>query len=393
MYAHNSAALSPLLQHVFSQVMAQETLKAESLVQAVARLSHMFTKERETLHRSYLNDGDLASAYLQYFLPVNLAKVTILLEELPVIDIVGRCSVLDVGSGPGTGSLAVLDWCHSRHPMAELAVTAVDASPTALGQAQRLWQMVCQAGGITRARLERCDGDIERVACFEKARLNGPYDIIIVANSVNEIAADSQDPVAARTQLLAGLLDVLAQHGTMMIVEPALRETSRDLYQVRDQLVQDGLCNVYSPCLHEQNCPALMNHLDWCHEERLWDPPASIQAIDKAVGFIKDALKFSYLLLRKDGKTIVNRQPDVYRVVSELRVMKGEKRAWLCNEVGRREVGRQDRLVSDLNAAFDQWQRGDIVQIGKISHKERHGKVSSLGRIEQDTAVQIVRSV
>jgi hypothetical protein len=78
-------------------------------------------------------------------------------------------------------------------------------------------------------------------------------------------------------------------------------------------------------------------------------------------------------------------------VVSELRELKGEKRAWLCNEQGRYEVGRQDRLASPQNGAFDDWHRGAIVQIERIVRKEKGGKVSALGRIEQDAAVTIVR--
>jgi len=73
--------------------------------------------------------------------------------------------------------------------------------------------------------------------------------------------------------------------------------------------------------------------------------------------------------------------------------MKGEKRAWLCNETGRPEVGRQDRLASPQNEAFSQWHRGAIVQIERIVHKERHGKVSALGRIEQSSGVKIIRPV
>jgi hypothetical protein len=111
------------------------------------------------------------------------------------------------------------------------------------------------------------------------------------------------------------------------------------------------------------------------------------------VGFIKDALKFSYLLLRTDGRTIVTRSPQTFRVVSELRELKGEKRAWLCNETGRPEVGRLDRLASPHNAAVDAWHRGAIVQIERIVRKEREGKVSALGRIERDAAVEIVRPV
>ena len=65
------------------------------------------------------------------------------------------------------------------------------------------------------------------------------------------------------------------------------------------------------------------------NEERQWQTPPAIAAIDRDVGFIKDSLKFSYLLLRTDGRTIVTRSPQTFRVVSELRELKGEKRAWL----------------------------------------------------------------
>jgi len=192
---------------------------------------------------------------------------------------------------------------------------------------------------------------------------------------------------------MTDVLSLLAPQGTLMIVEPALRDTSRALHQVRDRLLQEKRCTVYSPCLHEKNCPALVHPDDWCHEERPWEPPPAIQQIDEVVGFIKDALKFSYLLLRKDGKTIIERRSDIYRVVSELRELKGEKRAWLCNEQGRQEVGRQDRLTSPQNTDLDRWHRGAIVQIERIVRKERAGKLSSLGRIEQDVGVQIIRPV
>jgi hypothetical protein len=178
-----------------------------------------------------------------------------------------------------------------------------------------------------------------------------------------------------------------------MIVEPALRQTARALHQLRNHLLKQGLCTVYSPCLHEGACPALDRPDDWCHEERPWQPPPAIAAIDREVGFIKDALKFSYLLLRTDGRTIVTRNLQTFRVVSELRELKGEKRAWLCNETGRPEVGRLDRKASPQNAALDSWHRGAIVQIERIVRKERDGKVSPVGRIESDAAVKIVRSV
>jgi hypothetical protein len=216
-----------------------------------------------------------------------------------------------------------------------------------------------------------------------------PYDLILVANCLNELFDQTQQSIEERSSLIADLLTRLTPHGTVMLVEPALRETTRALHQVRDRLLAENRCTVYSPCLHEKNCPALLNPDDWCHEERPWEPPSWIQQIDRKVGFVKDALKFSYLLLRTDGRTIAQRGPQTFRMVSELRKLKGDTRAWLCNELGRSEVGRLDRAQSDSNLPWDQCQRGTIVHIEGMKRKEG----SALGRIPAEAMVEIVRAV
>jgi ribosomal protein RSM22 (predicted rRNA methylase) len=388
-----NAMVSPLLLDAIQAAVEGERVSSKKLAQAVADLSRLFTKERGHLSRAYLDDGPLGIAYLGYFLPVNLAKIQVLLNEMPVPEVSQHFAVLDIGSGPGTGALAVLDWWYQRKFPHALSVTAVDASPSALRQASQLWARYRQAAGIGRVELQNYQGDLEKRSWLEQVRHKAPFDLIVLANCLNEIYAEAQDPVEMRAGLVTECLSLLPPHGTMIIIEPALRETSRSLHLVRDQLLQEKRCTIYSPCLHEKNCPALAKPDDWCHEERAWEPPVSIQEIDEEVGFIKDALKFSYLLLRRDGRTITERRPDVYRVVSELRHLKGEKRAWLCNEQGRQEVGRQDRLASLENEAFDHWHRGAIVQIDRIVHKERGGKRSALGRIEHNATVQLVRPI
>ncbi len=391
MQRHN-ATVSPLVLDAIHHLVEKEGLPQSRLAQVVSDLSRLFTKKRTELSHSYLEDPAAVMAYLSYFVPVNLSKIQVLLDEMPTDRLQERFSVLDLGSGPGTGSLALLDWWHQhKHPGA-LSVVAVDSSPGALTQASQLWNRYCHAAGIHGASFYSHTRDLEQTAWSESVRQSAPFDFIILANSLNEMYTGAKDPIGDRANFVSQALSLLAPSGTMMILEPALRETSRALHHMRDRLLQEKQCTVFSPCLHENSCPALVNPYDWCHEERVWDPPTVIRQIDDEVGFIKDALKFSYLLLRKDGKTIVERRPDVYRVVSELREMKGEKRAWLCNEQGRHEVGRQDRLASPQNEAFDQWHRGALVQIERIVRKEKCGKVSALGRIEQDAAVKIVRS-
>jgi ribosomal protein RSM22 (predicted rRNA methylase) len=392
-----------LLEKVMTQVMAgHHTLSRPRLHQAIQELSQLFTRERRSLPANYLEIPGFAAAYLSYFLPVNAAKIQLLLDELPIrADRAGNpevpFAVLDLGSGPGTTALAVLDWtAQTSGKDTPLHLLCVDRSEAALKDSAWLWERYCREAAAGQAVLKVHRGDLEtlpRGSLVKIIQASAPYDLIVIANCLNELFCGSGDPVSRRAELVGALFPFLQPHGSIMLVEPALRQIARDLHRVRDQLVQSKRCTVYSPCLHEQACPALVRADDWCHEERPWATPPAIQAIDRKVGFIKDALKFSYLLLRKDGQTIVERQPDVYRVVSELREFKGEKRAWLCNELGRPEVGRLDRMASPHNVAVDGWHRGAIVQIERIVRKERGGKVSALGRIERDAAVQVVRSV
>ncbi|MEK6549801.1 MAG: small ribosomal subunit Rsm22 family protein [Nitrospirota bacterium] len=358
------------------------------VIEGVRRLSALFTTGRDGRFADYLADRDLRRAYLLYFFPVNYAKVADLLREMPALP-VRPLRILDVGSGPGTASLAVLDHLarlgQTGHHGSE--VIAVDRNRQALQEAEALWTLL--ASGHTekpvyafRAR----QADAERTDAKAPWK-QGPFDLVILANSLNELHCSAADPVADRVKFLETVLKALAPDGTLMVIEPALRETTRALHHVRDRLVAEGPATVYSPCLHERPCPALARENDWCHEERPWTPPAVVQEIDRAVGFIKDALKFSYLLLRKDGLTIAKREPDVYRVVSEVMVMKGDRRAWLCNQEGRPLVGRLEKARSEANAAFDRWHRGAIVRVDQI---ERRGAV---GRIGSEAKVELIRPV
>lgn len=396
------AGLSSEVLKVLEKVSPVRDLGSHALAQAVVNLSRLFTTARPSLPLRYLNDPAHAAAYHSYFLPVNLSKIQVLLEELPNDNsaaIADRpMTVLDLGCGPGTGSLALLDWLWHCSPKRakSLSVLAADASNASLQDAKRLWEAYCQEVGISGANFRCIEGNLEHPLkgdLGKKIVRGGPYDLIIIANCLNELFPTAADPPVERAAVIGQLLPFLALHGTIMIVEPALRQTARALHQMRNHLLKQGLCTVYSPCLHEGACPALDHPDDWCHEERAWQTPPAIAALDREVGFIKDALKFSYLLLRTDGRTIVTRSLQTFRVVSELRELKGEKRAWLCNETGRPEVGRLDRKASPHNEALDSWHRGAIVQIERIVRKEREGKVSPVGRIESDAAVQIVRPV
>jgi ribosomal protein RSM22 (predicted rRNA methylase) len=359
----------------------------------IAELSQLFTKNRSEVGQRYLDREELAAGYLAYFFPVNFAKVQVLLDELPDDWPHRPCwSILDVGAGQGAASLACWDWLRRRgHGGTPVHVTALDHSRAALDEAARLWEAYRREAGAGPVQFTTAVQHVQKFAATCEPPAGHPFDLIVMANVLNELSSAGPDPMQLRSLVLERLLSLLPSDGTLLIVEPALRSSARALHETRDLLVARGACTVYSPCLHDRPCPALRKAEDWCHEERAWEPPDWIRQLDREVGFVKDALKFSYLILRKDGRTIVPRRPNVYRVVSELRVLKGEKRAWLCHEDGRSEVGRLDRRATAANAGLDEWHRGAIVAVEQIVRKQKDGKTAELGRVAEDSTVAIVR--
>lgn len=136
----------------------------------------------------------------------------------------------------------------------------------------------------------------------------------------------------------------------MILIEPALRETSRDLLAVRDRLIAGGIA-VIAPCFWTGPCPALANERDWCH--------------DTAAGQAGARVDFSYLVLR-DRTGAPETAPDLFRVVSEPLVEKGRLRLYGCGPAGRHPLIRLDRSASAANTPFAEARRGDVLRVGSV---------------------------
>jgi ribosomal protein RSM22 (predicted rRNA methylase) len=161
------ASLSSEILKVLAKISPERNLRGEALAQAVVNLSRLFTTARPSLPPRYLDDPAHAAAYLSYFLPVNLSKIQVVLNELSSDNSQEKLdrpmAVLDLGCGPGTGSLALLDWLWHRSPerAKSVSVLAADISETSLRDTERLWKAYCQEVGISGANLRCVEGNLE----------------------------------------------------------------------------------------------------------------------------------------------------------------------------------------------------------------------------------------
>lgn len=352
--------------------MSPAVLKA--LAADILRLSKLLTRDRSELPAAYLNDAALRKAYQTYFLPPNRAKIRLALTELSLhpqgVLRKDRLRILDLGSGPGTAVLGMIDHFSQQDHQPFLEFIAQDQVAGNLKEAERLFSDLQQ--GYAAATLTTIHSTIDKV----EAGLNGQYDIITLSNLLNELYTQDAAKLSRRTEFLAHLLRTfLAPDGSCILVEPALQGTSRDLLLVRDALGEQGF-TVYAPCPRQGPCPALLNPKDWCHEDIPWEAPPLIRALDKLTGLRKDALKFSYLVLRRDGLSL----SEVYgaeacRVVSEPLVSKGKAEYYVCGGAGRKLVTRLDKDRSPQNQAYSGLRRGDIVVFEGLQDEGKRFKV------------------
>jgi ribosomal protein RSM22 (predicted rRNA methylase) len=346
-----------------------------SLAADVARLSTLLTREREGLPAAYLKDEGLRKAYRAYFLPSNLSKIHKPLQELYLhprdLFAKAKLRVLDIGAGPGTASLGVLTFFSQRERRPQLEFTAVDQVAGNLKMAEELF-FSSRTTHPLEASLKTFQSDIGGLGNI----LHGHFDVIILSNVMNELFARDEARTGKRVGMLQDILKrALANDGSCVIIEPALRETSREMLEVRDGILEQGF-HLYSPCLFSGKCPALVNPKDWCHEDIPWDPPTLVKEIDKLTGLRKDSLKFSYLVLRKDHLSLSDMcGPNVFRVVSEPLVSKGKVEFYLCGAGERKLVTRLNKDGTDHNRAFETLQRGDVVGFEQLTDEGKRFRV------------------
>ena len=308
----------------------------------VKQLSMGLTRNRELAGARYMDDPKLLGAYLLFYWPVSYAQGRSTLSEL----INRPRSVLDLGAGPGPLAFAALD-------AGATTVVAADRSKPALELAKAL-------------ALEAGEGMATREWSPEKPLPDGKYDLITMGHVVNELF---NGQIAPRAELLEKVLERVNPNGSLVVIEPALRDTSRALLQVRDVLVNKGYA-VRAPCMFRGNCPALIKESDWCHAERSWRMPSVIEDLAKTAGLHKESLKMSYLVLAPKGEQWAPPPAGtVFRIVSEPLEGKGRRRFMACGPEGRVGLAMQEKHENEKNRLFFKISRGDVIRITQTEER------------------------
>jgi SAM-dependent methyltransferase len=359
----------------------------------VKELSQGFTRGRALAGERYLSDPGLLGAYLLHFWPVSYAQAMLCLRmihraqgpaETEGADAaLGLGSVLDLGAGPGPVSLALLDTGAAR-------VTACDRSAAALALARRI-------ASVRGRELSTRQWDAQKSTGLPR----GPFDLIALGHTLNELWTDHPDRIALRVGLVEKLGEELAPGGRILIMEPALMHTAQEAIRVRDGLVQSGF-TVEMPCIWQAACPALP--AGTCHGEFEWRPLPEMVRLAHAARIGRETLKMAWFVLKRRaaepaaGPAAPARtegsSPDggLYRVVSEPLLSKsGRVRYLVCGPLGRfaLSAGRASRARALV--PFFKLARGDGIRFTGAEKRETGwglGDESSIEIVQETPRLQ-----
>ena len=324
-------------------------LATAALTRAIVDRSKRYTSERDRPAAD--RTADLA-ARAMFFTIADAMKIAIPLGELVhrgALPAARPLRIVDLGAGCGAMSLGAIAALSPATADLRLDITAIDRDPGALAIARDAIRQLATRRGVPTALATR-DDDVTRAAL-------PPADLVVAGTVLNEL------PAAARLDLVHRALAAIGDDGAVILVEPALRDTSRALHELRDTVIAAGRGHVFAPCTRRTApCPALADPADWCHEDRALQLPRRTAELARITHLRDSGMKFAYLVLRRQPLSLVD-DPAAWRVVSAPMPAKGKLELVGCSAAGRLPLRLLRRHRAPHNRGFDDADRGDVLAI------------------------------
>lgn len=346
--------------------LGEAPLTTGALTRAIIDRSLRYTSERDKLAAPADRTGDLAARAV-FFTIADAMKLAVPLGELGgrgAIPARRPLRVVDLGAGCGAMSLGLVA-ALAAEPGAgpdeaarSLSISLIDRDPAALAIANAAIRDFAARRGVAVTLTVRA-GDAASAPL-------GEADLVVMGSLLNELAPDRALAIVERT------LGALDPDGAVIIIEPALRDTSRVLHELRDAVVGRGLGHVFAPCTRRgAPCTALADPSDWCHEDRPLRLPPRTAELARLTHLRDSGMKFSYLVLRARPLDLVDPTGEAWRVVGVPRPEKGKLEVIGCGERGRFPIRLLRRHRSAANRPVERAERGDVLVVDAAPGEQR----------------------
>jgi hypothetical protein len=323
----------PLLNYNFSS--------ESELIKAISLIGHNFTKSREDIG-DYIKDDKMVAAYTCFYLLTNIPKLK---EAFRKTEInfsnysPEDWEFIDIGAGPGTFSLALLEM------NSETKIKAIEQSDKMISQGQKL------INGIYP------DADFEYFSSFKGLPSKVKKRFGIFGHSANEM-----DP-----NLVAQMIDSL-ELDQILFIEPGTKDFFGKSLIIRKKLLKTFTLNY--PCMHSASCP--LPEGDWCHQYIKVQHEADVERITQLAQRDRRNLPIILNLYTKDQ--VVQDQTNS-RIVRVYRPTKFSSEWQVCNKL------ENENVIQDLQIMHRGYSKKEIKVLSQVlaGEKIKFSMVKDLG--------------
>jgi len=348
-------------------------------------LQRGLTGERALIGSSYMEGKRWLSSYLLFYWPVSYAQTQAMLAMAGFTLRAQKMRILDLGSGPAPCSLAAADFLRAAYPRVQVDITACDRSELALGSAKQL----AEASGYTMKTIPNWDAGTTNIP-------DGTFELIIMGHLINELWQDRQDRLDRRFAFMEKAFSRLVPTGALLVLEPALMGTGRDLLELRDRLAASGK-RILAPCVRSGPCPALQAPGQTCHSDFAWTPPAMVRELGLRTGLDKELVKTTAFVMENrngqtgmgqvtglDSQNPIDKEKSTWRVVSDPMLNKaGRVRYLICGGPGRVPFSAKRGTGFPAERTFFSLRRSELIILEGAEERESGLGLSASTRIEK----------
>ncbi len=226
------------------------------------------TMERSHRNIDYLNSPAFFSAYLRYFLPWNLVRLTALLSDLP-LSLDPHATIVDIGAGPLTFAIAL--YCAKPElRKTPLNILCADRAPRIMEAGKLILEILAAKHG---GELPPWEISLKRAKFGEP--LSSKANLVVGANVFNEFFWKHEGMLADEAaDLYRKLKHYCEPSGSMLIVEPGEPRSGSLMSALRAAAIFQG-DKVRAPCPHSRACP--MPGIFRSGQEHLTEAPRQTQ--------------------------------------------------------------------------------------------------------------------
>lgn len=299
-------------------------LNENELVTSLKTLSKNFTQKRELIGDKTYSEMAV-SAYTLFYLPTNFPKLKFVLDCLPgeIKSLIQESTFIDVGAGPGTYSLALLDYF--KGDLKEELIL-IDSSDLMKKQAKKCLEHYfpfhSKISYETKIPSPKAEG----------------IKTLFFGNSLNEMGLNKGLELVKKVD-----------PDIFFMIEPGTKEVFSWVLDLRKEMGRKGYVPIF-PCADlNHSCP-LEKKLeeDWCHQVLYIQHHAEIERISQKVALDRRRLPFISHVYQKQAESLEN-QNRSYRLIRVLKETKFSYIFEVCFLEGTLKTRRIEILKKDLS--------------------------------------------